>query len=76
MSTNHFINKRAREELGYNLWLLRRERNLNLQRLSIKTSIPTYIIDGMERGRHFEFNAFYKLADFYGKKMHIMFENK
>ena len=74
MTNNHFINKRAREDLGYNLWLLRREHNLNLKRLSDKTGIPMYVLDDIERGRHFEFNALYKLIDFYGKKLQIAFE--
>ena len=74
MSTNHFINKQAREEIGYNLWLLRRKRNLNLQRLSLKTKIPIHTLDDIERGRHFEFCALYKIMNFYGKKIKITFE--
>ena len=74
MSTNHFINKKAREDIGYGLWVLRRENNLNLKRLSLKTNIPIYVLDDIERGKHFEFCALYKLDDFYGKKMKIIFE--
>ena len=74
MSNNHFINKESREELGYALWLLRRERRLNLARLSQKVNIPARVLDDIERGRHFEFCAVYKLLDFYGKKMKIWFE--
>ena len=74
MSNNHFINKESREELGYALWLLRRERRLNLARLSRKINVPAHVIDDIERGRHFEFCAVYKLLDFYGKKMKIGFE--
>jgi hypothetical protein len=70
----HFINKSVREELGYNLWLLRRERNLNLQRLSLKINVPTHILDDLERGKHFEFCAVCKLFKFYGKTMKIVFE--
>ena len=74
MSNNHFINRECREELGYRLWLLRRERRLNLVRLSRKINVPAYVIDNIERGRHFEFCAVYKLFDFYDKKMKIGFE--
>ena len=74
MSRNHFINKSAREEIGYNLWLLRRGKNLNLKRLSAKTKIPMCVLDDIERGRYFEFCALYKLLDFYGKKIKIEFE--
>jgi len=74
MSNNHFINRESREELGYALWLLRRERRLNLARLSQKVKIPARVLDEIERGRHFEFCAVYKLLDFYGKKMKIGFE--
>ena len=74
MSNNHFINRESREELGYALWLLRRERRLNLVRLSQKVNIPARVLDDIERGRHFEFCAVYKLLDFYGKKLKIVFE--
>ena len=74
MSNNHFINRESREELGYALWLLRRERRLNLTRLSQKVNIPARVLDEIERGRHFEFCAMYKLLDFYGKKIKIGFE--
>lgn len=70
----HFINKQIRKELGYNLWLLRCERNLNLQRLSSKTNIPAHILDDIERGKHFEFCTVSKLSKFYGKQMKIVFE--
>ena len=74
MTNNHFINRECREELGYRLRLLRRERRLNLVRLSRKINVPAHVIDNIERGRHFEFCAVYKLLDFYGKKMKIGFE--
>lgn len=74
MSKDRFINRLAREEIGYNLWLLRRERNLNLQRLSLKINVPIHILDDIERGRHFEFCALYRLMNFYGKKLKITFE--
>ena len=74
MSNNHFINKESCEELGYALWLLRRERRLNLARLSHKINVPAQVLDDVERGRHFEFCAIHKLLKFYGKKMKISLE--
>ena len=74
MSNNHFINRESREELGYALWLLRRERRLNLVRLSQKVNIPAQVLDDIERGRHFEFCAVCRLMTFYGKKLKIGFE--
>ena len=74
MSKDRFINRPAREEIGDNLWLLRRERNLNLQRLSLKINVQIHILDDIERGRHFEFCALYRLMNFYSKKLKITFE--
>ena len=74
MSNNHFINRECREELGYALWLLRRERRLNLARLSCKIKVPARILDDIERGQHFEFCAVCRLMKFYGKKLNIGFE--
>ena len=71
-----YMDKRTIREIGYELWLLRKQRGMYLRTVSNRTNLPERIIEGMEIGKFIQFSAFRRLTEFYGKSMRIVFEEQ
>ena len=70
-----YMDKRTIREIGYELWLIRKQRGMYLHTVANRTNLPERIIEGMEIGKFIQFSAFRRLTEFYGKKMRIVFDD-
>ncbi len=74
MSSVFNINYQLRRELGKQLWLARRDKQLKLISVTKSTHIPYEIIDKIERGKHLSYHDCVKLANLYGRKIKVLLE--
>ncbi len=70
--TANLLWRNSRRELGQDLFRLRSQANITLNRLSQDTNLPVSIIDHLETGfGQFDLGSLLKLTRFYGKSIKI-----
>ena len=73
--SNTVIDKKAVKEIGLEFFRLRREKSLFIYQVAKRTSMPEKVIEGIELGRYVKYGKIRRLAEFYGKRTRIVFEN-
>ncbi|MBP5216104.1 MAG: helix-turn-helix domain-containing protein [Alphaproteobacteria bacterium] len=74
MSSHNLISKDILSEISPQLQQLRLEQGLTLEELQSATHISAKLLKRMENGKCLPFSYFRRLMQFYGKKIHIIFE--
>ena len=72
----YFVDKETQQQIGMELWKIRRDKRLQLRNVESQTHIPANLIERIEIGRNLNYSIVRRLITFYGKKMKVVFEDE